>query len=452
MRSSFKSKDDIKAEVKIIDYALLNGYKIDKDKSTQHWVKMNNESTGDRILVDNNKKLYSNIDHETDKGDIIQFVSNRLNGSLSVDKSHESFYKALVEINKFLGNNLNTDKKAILKDKDNFFLKKEKLAALQSTEWNHQPITDYSYLTDQRGIDIDVLKGVLFEDKLFNTYFRLPSGHLITNYAFGKYTDDKLVGLEVRNNTIKSIIGDHDGVFYTNTKNMSKIDGVFYAESGIDLASCIELLYKSPKFDKTKNYCFLSFSGNLYDSKLNNIIGDLDRLPLTKETIFISLTDNDFDKEENKRPGKIYDVMFTAALINKHVTPLIFTSNDTFFNYSFPDKKEIEIDKLKETISEQNALIDEKYSAAERYGKYVILKESEKEITIHIPKAIPLQQALFQEILSTFNAKRLYIPHKPKTTNDWNEELKKIKGILPAEKKKEIIKLTDNNKKHGVKF
>lgn len=449
MKSNFKSKENIKEEVDILDYALLNGYTIDKDKSTQNWVKMINANTGDRILVKTNQKMYSNVDYENDKGDIIQFVANRINGPLSVDKSNEAFYKALLDLNKFLGNHVSEKSKVILENKEKFFVKKEKLTALQSTEWNHQAITDYSYLTNQRCIDIDVLKSPLFEGKLFNTYFRTESNHLITNYAFGKYTNNELVGLEVRNNTLKSIIGDHDGVFYTNTKNMTKIDGVFYAESGIDLASCIELLQKTPTFDKTKNYCYLSFAGNLYESKMSKIIADLENLPLTKETKFISLTDNDFDKEESKRPGKNYDLMFTAALINKHITPLTFSINETFYNYIFSNKKGINIEELKEVISKQNSIIDYKFEPKERYGKYVILKENEKEVTLHIPKSIPLEIASFNEILKIINAERLYIAHKPKNTNDWNEELKKRKGIKIEEKKNKKLTPTEKVKSNA---
>ena len=57
-------------------------------------------------------------------------------------------------------------------------------------------------------------------------------------------------------------------------------------------------------FDKNKNYCFISFSGNLYQSKIDTILNDLDRLPISKKTEYISLTDNDFDKAENKKAGK----------------------------------------------------------------------------------------------------------------------------------------------------
>lgn len=449
MQSNFKKKETIKEEVNIIDYALLNGYLIDKVKSTQNWVKMENQSTGDRIMVKPIDRLYSNLDYANDKGDILQFVANRLNGNLNVDKSNEAFYKALVEANRFLGNYLNPESKKVLSDKNKFFEKKEKLTALQSSEWNHQPITDYSYFTNQRGIHIDTLKSPLFEGKLFNTTFRTEGGHLITNYAFGKYTNDELVGLEVRNNTLKSIIGDHDGVFYTNTKSMDKIDGVFYAESGIDLASCIEILHNTPTFDQTKNYCFLSFAGNLYDSKMSKIIEDLDKLPLTKEAKFISLTDNDFDKEENKRSGKNYDVLFTAALINKHVTPLEFTTNESFYLYTFKEKDKIDLDVLKTKITSQNDLIDQKYDVKERYGKYVILKETDQGITLNIPKTIPLKEALFENMLSALKADRFYIPHKPKSCNDWNEELKRRKGIVSNQEKKKETPKPNKEKKHA---
>lgn len=445
MRPNFKSKEEIKAEVNIIDYALVHGYVIDKEKSTQNWVKMINENTGDRILIKPKTGLYNNVDYPNDKGDILQFVANRITGILNVDKSNEAFYKTMLEINKYLGNHLNAQNKKIINEKDKFFTKKEKLASLQQSEWNHKPIEDYSYLTNERGINIDILKSPLFENKLFNTYFRLPNDHLITNFAFGKYSNNELVGLEVRNKTIKTIMGDHDGVFYTNTKNMEKIDGVFYAESGIDLASCIELLYATPNFDKTKNYCFLSFSGNLYESKMNKIIEDLKQLPLTENAKFISLTDNDFDKEEHKKPGKIYDAFFTASIINEFKTPLIYSENETFFNYIL-DKKEasVDVEKLKEVVKKQNESIEQLFDANQRYGKYLILKENEDKVTLHIPKNITLENAHFNSILKAIDAERFYIPHKPKITNDWNEELQRRKGMIKEEKKN--LNLTQINK------
>lgn len=438
MATTFKSKEDIKAEVEILNYALLNGYSINKEKTSQNWVNLHNDTTGDRILVKSKANLYHNLDHAEDKGDILQFVGNRLNGNVNVDRSKEAFHGALIKLNNFLGNYLNIDRNEVLKDKDKFFKKKETLSSLQDKEWNHKPIEDYKYLTDQRGIDINILKLPYFEDKLFNTYFSLPNGHIITNYAFGKYTDDNLVGLEVRNTTIKSIMGDHDGVFYTNTKGMKNIEGVFYAESGIDLASYIEVLYSNPNFDKSKNYCFISFAGNLYQSKMDNIIKELDKLPLTNDCKFISLTDNDFDKEENKKPGKNYDVLFTTALINKHITPVNFTSNETYFNLEFSKKEDLNLEAIRSIFEIQANNIDKDFAADQRFGKYVIIKESDTGVTINIPKSINLKETSFYEFLKEIKAERLFIPHKPLVAGDWNEELKKRKNIVTQEKKKDL--------------
>jgi len=433
------TKEEIKAAVKIVDYALLNGYTIDKEKSSVNWVKLENTTTGDKILANTKQNMYTNLEYENDKGDILKFVANRIDGFVSTDNSKEAFYNALKKLNEFLGNYVTGSYKKQLEDKDKFFSKKEKLTQLQSREWNHEPITDYSYLTNQRQIDINTLKLPLFKDRLFNTYFITEGGHFIKNFAFGKYTAEHLVGLEVRNATLKSILGDHDGVFYTNTKNMDKIDGLFYAESGIDVLSYVELLYANPTFDATKNYCFLSFAGNLYESKLNKIIDDILKLPITNETKFVSLTDNDLDKEESKKNGKNYDLMFTAALLNQFYTPVEYATDPTFYKYFFSNGDDLDWNKIKSVVEEQNNFIDTAYGSNERYGKYVMIKEVENTRAILFPKSIPLSQTHFIDILKTIQAERLYIPHKPKNSKDWNEELiKKKNNSMNHEKKKGI--------------
>lgn len=449
MNTTFKKKEDILADINLLDHALINGYQIDKEKSTQVWMKLKSTGTGDNIMINTLKNLYYNMDYKFDKGDVIQFVANRLNGTMSVDTSKEAFYAALVNINKGLGNYLKEDNKNLIANKNSFIEKKEKIASMQSNEWNHVHMVDFSFLKNSRAINMDTLQSDYFKDRIFNTYVKMTSGHIITNAAFGKYINSELVGLEVRNNTIKNILGDHNGVFYTNTDNMKNIDGVFYAESAIDIASCIEILQANENFDKSKNYCFLSFSGNLYDTKLATILADLDRLPISKNTKYISITDNDFDKEEHKNSGKQYDVLFTAALINKHITPLEYSANDTFFNYQFNDKNLIDVDALKKIVSIQNNAIDVLYDAKDRYGKYVVLKETQTSLVLNLPKSINLEQVHFTSILKSLKAEKLYIPHKPKISNDWNEELKRRKGIKIEKKIHEIT--TPKNKKNGIR-
>lgn len=450
MATTFKSKDDIKAEVPLVDYALLNGYSINKEKTTQNWVHLKNETTGDRVMIKTKENLYYNFDYAQDRGDVLQFVANRLNGGLNVDKSNQAFHGALVKLNNFLGNYLNNDKKPIILDKEKYFMKKETLSSIQNQQWNHKPIEDYKFFTNERGIDINILKLPYFEDRLFNTYFYLDNGHILTNYAFGTYTEDKLTGLEVRNTRTDLILGENLGVFMTNTKGMKSIDGVFLAESGIDLASYIEILYSNPNFDKTKNYCFISTGGNLYQAKMDNIIKELDRLPLTKSCKFISITDNDFDKDENKKPGKNYDVLFTAALINKHITPLNFSANDTYYNFEFSKKEDLDLPKIRSIFEIQSDKIDKTYTPDQRFGKYVIVKENEDGIAINIPKSIALNQTNILELIKEIKADRFFIQHKPIDLKDWNDVLKKRKGIITPEKKND--KPIEKIKSHGRKI
>ncbi len=450
METTFKKKEELLQEIKLIDYALVNGYQIDKEKSTVAWIKMRNEGTGDNIMINSKKNLYYNMDYQNDKGDVIQFTCNRLNGSVSVDNSKEAFYKSIVSLNKTLGNFLQDDNKKIIADKDKYITKKEQITAIQKTSWNHVPINDYNFLNQKRAISMETLKSDYFTDRLFNTYVKMPSGHLITNTAFGKYINNELVGLEVRNNTIKNVLGDHNGVFYSNTDNMKSIDGIFYAESVIDIASCIELLNANSNFNKQKNYCFISFSGNLYESKLNTILQDLDKLPITKNTEYISITDNDFDKEENKKPGKDYDVLFTAALINKNITPLNYTSNDTFYNFEFTQKKDIDVSALKDIVAAHAKVISSTIPLTEQYGKFIILKEDENILSLNLPKGLPLEQISFKPILQAIDAQHLYIAHKPKIANDWNDELKRKKGMPII--KEDKIKTNSNKKTHGNKI
>jgi len=450
MATTFKSKDEIIAQIDFVDYALSNGYKIDKEKTSQNWIRLDNPATKDRILVKSKANTYSNVDNDRDKGDIISFVGNRISGSVSVDKSNEAFYKSLVKLNEFFGNYINQGKSEAILDKDKYLKKKETLHSLQDKAWNHKPIEDYSFLTNERKISLSILKLPLFEDKIFNTYFRLDNGHIITNVAFGLSSGEELKGLEVRNSKQKSILGDHENAFFTNTKGMDKIDGVFYGESGIDVASYIELLYANPSFDRSKNYCFLSFSGNLYDSKIKNIIDQISTLPLIPDCKFVSITDNDFDKLESKKPGKNYDVLFTASLINKFITPVEFTSNDTFYNFTFTKKEDLNIENIKSVFEQQANNIDNNFTAENRFGKYVVVKENEASITLNIPKSIDLDQTNFKELLKELKAERLYIPHKPVHSNDWNEELQRRKDIT-AEKKKELPKL-DKIKSYGRKI
>ncbi len=406
-----------------------HGYKIDKQKSTINWVKLTNGY--DNLLVNAKKNTYHNTNNDQDKGDIIQFVSNRLNGNLvTIDNSKEAFYQAFIKLNEYLGISKTDEQKDLLNNKEKYFKKKETLNSIQDKEWNHKPIENFAFLTEKRSIDLNTLNHPIFKDRLYNTYFQLENGHLITNTAFAKLKSEEIVGLEVRNDTLKTITGDHDGIFITNTNDFNKIDYFFYSESAIDSISYFEILSKNPNFDTSKNnYCLASFGGNLYDSKIQTILEHLDRIGADSSTKFISNTDNDFDKPEEKKDGKKYDVMLTTALINKYSFPVKLTEENSIYyqlNFNKQNLCEEKYDKLKEAIVKQNNYVDNTLPKDQTFGMYFMIKENQNgDINLLFPKKLGLENNGFTHFISIIKP-NLYIPHKSKG-KDWNDDLQNIK-------------------------
>jgi len=434
---ALKTPIELKSIINLVDYAIIKGYRIDKAKSTNNWIKLKDDF-GDSIVVDTKKQTYFNSGNDSDKGDLIQFQANRLSSIVKVDKTKEAFYESLKILNQTVGNYEEIKNNPTIKDKDKYLEKKEKLVAIQNKEWNHVPIENSSFLSEERSIDLKTILHPTFKDTIFNTYFRLDNGHLITNTAFGKFKNGELVGLEVRNKGLKNIVGDDAAIFISNVEHGNKINRVFYSESAIDALSCFELLSNNPNFKVENNdYCFISFGGNLYESKLNNFRNELDNLKVDRNTKFISITDNDLDKVESKKEGKKYDVMVTKTLLEKFYPGVVLNlDNSQYYELTVSDivfKAKLEI-AAPEIISKQNADVENNFSSDERFGKYTMIKKDENQIKILFSKDLPLTNNDkndvkinngFKDIINIVNP-NMYISHKSKS-KDWNEDLQNIK-------------------------
>jgi len=426
--SSFKKPYELKESISIVDYAVFLGYKIDKSRSTSSWIKMENSGTGDKVLIGIKKGrekedlFKSLVDEENDKGDIIQFCQNRLNLGVHRDKSKEGFYNSLVELNKFLGIYLKPEYRAKRKATSDFIEKKRELAQSQNEDFNRIPISDYSYFIKDRMLDMATLQHPLFKDRLFNSFFVTKNKHVITNFAFGKYKNGELVGLEVRNKNLKSIVEDHEGIFISNTDGMKSIDYVFYCESGIDVLSYFELLTKNVNYNPDKNYCFISTGGFVYEPKMKVIMDTLNALPISESTKFVSITDND-------GKGFYYDMKFTARLISEYYTPVIFETVQKNFNvFHFTDKAFLEDNQkhLKSMAKHYNIEVDSMFDAKERYGHYMVIKKTQSGLSVYFPMNFNPSESHFKDFLERIGAKRFYVPHKAKA-KDWNDALKKFK-------------------------
>ncbi|POS00920.1 hypothetical protein Q361_11723 [Flavobacterium croceum DSM 17960] len=424
--------DELKS-IKISDYLLAQNYSIDKKKSTLNSMLLENQS-GEKVIVTIGKNLYFNPNDAQDKGDIIQLVANRLHGYTHVTHQKEDYYQAMLALKNFSGQIHDVDMQERIHQAEKFVQKKELLKNLQGQTWNHHPMTNFSYLLQERKIEKSTLEHPLFKDRLFNTYFKnQESEHLICNYGFGKYKNNELVGMEVCNRNFKNVLGDHEGLFISNTAQVQDVKYVFYAESALDVLAYFEVLQQNKNFNtQAHDFVFVSFGGNIYPSKIDSFLKEIQNLPLSPSCKFISITDNDLDKVEQKKEGKKYDFLISAALANHFGTKLAYsTENPLYYTLTLEveQAKKLKIDTL---VAKQNQSIDQlNWPSTEKFGMYLIAKKQQEQIQLLFPKKLPLEENGFTDFIEKVN-KNLYISHKAPKHKDWNDYI--------IEKKNQVFK------------
>lgn len=443
---------EIRQSTSIVDYAISIGYKIIKAESTSKWPKLKNPSTGDTIIVNtkpsnsSDKELFLNVKDKRDKGDILEFAQTRLNNSVSLETTKKTFYDALTRLNNFKGNPVSDD----INKANRFLKKKATMKSVALTEYNHKLMDDFTYLTDKRMISMNTLKNPAFKDRLFNTHYQLKNGHIMTNYGYGKFKEGSLVGMEVKNDSFNSLMGNTDAIFHTNpTKpHSSKIDLAFIGESTHDVMAHFELLMNNPNFEKNQNVVYLSTAGNIYDKKLTEISSTLDYLKCDNKTKFVSITDAD-------GPGLNYDSVLMTFLIDKYLKPVVHEElefhNKLSFNLSDLSNKEQE--DLQDAVNTHNNEIDKKFSKegnTPSFNDYTTIHKSAKDNShiIFLNKNVTENASLIKDILKTFKGEHLFQTHKPKGVKDWNDKLIDIK----TQKKKAIQSLNKENQIHKPKI
>jgi hypothetical protein len=464
--SVYDTINTLKKNIDLLNYLANEGFTIGH-KSTKKGIVLENKATGEKLLVYDKDKnnnsfghwIYANVLIDSDKGDIHTFVRNRINGFVSVDYSSEATSKAIKILNPFLSiapqENL-TLQKSVRKQK----LKKE----ISKSEYNTKPIADFNFLY-QRAIHPSTINHKDFKNKILNSFYFNKNNHQISNTAFAKSLhwntslDKDIVGYEVRNHDVRKVRNDKDisqvfipfksvalddaALFFSNIpKPNEKITHLFFAESAIDILAYHELLVANKKgYDMEKNnHLFISFGGNIYDKKIENLKAALDKLLIdTTKTQFISITDND-------KKGYYYDLTLVTTLINHYKSPIELKIKDaTFYSLKF-DNQNINISDFNEQIKVQNQTIQDNMQpeeAANLYGKFIIFKkESEGEggaakTQNKSELLIPMQEDTIENnikfLSKLFNVPNFYIAHKPEEKGiDWNDKLfikKKIKTV-----------------------
>lgn len=329
------SFQDFRDKIAIQQIATMLGYYVDSRGGSTHLCMLLGErnSPQDEIVIYNpnnsSKSTYfSRKGGLKDKGNLINFVENRLNDLGSSKVGFEGVYEIL---NRFLGNDL--DIKTVLPTAETV-----KTHAFDIQYWKPTQIEDSSikYLNKQRHLSTDTIKDfasrchiyTVGKNKHVGFPFRKPGTMEITNFEMRNF-------FASNNQNYKGFCQGGDKThssWIANFVDYKNVTDLYLFESAIDAMSFYEL----KGFTKETTAAFVSFGGYVSHTQMEAIVK-------TFPTVNYHLCfDNDLS-------GQCFDVVATYALHGKsckaYTTPTadkegkevhIFV-NDSEKSYVFPD-------------------------------------------------------------------------------------------------------------------
>jgi len=290
--NQFKSFQDFRNEISIIELALSVGYKLRK-KDGIKWPVLKDEISGDKIIIVNPQSIsnqgYFNPQDLKDKGTLINFVKNRL-GSIFPYLNGKS---EAGNINAVLYNYQCLP----MPKKDLFKIDANNLVSEYSEKEFHIPdglseLKDPTYLYF-RGIQSQTINKTLFKGKIFNVKLNEHNNIGFPYYnAFGD-----IVGFELRNKQFRHVIEGTDrsiGIWHSNLPQT--LESVILTESPIDALSYHQLKGKI-------NTLYVSFGGSVTFGQLETVKSIIASANVSPELKIISAVDND-------EMGRIYTQKF----------------------------------------------------------------------------------------------------------------------------------------------
>lgn len=260
-----------KSGINLSEYAASLGYSLDRDRTSRNCCMME-RGKGDKIALGMGQDghwLYYTIDDWDDQGSIIDFVQNRIGGSLgSVRK----------ELRPWLGTSGSFGPRP---DPANYSLKLEPVTKdLLQVKMNLSqmaPINGkHSYLEESRGIPAGVLRSELFKGRILID----KRG----NAVFPHSNQDGLCGYEIKNEGFTGFApGGSKGIWYSNFHSDDK--RLVIAETAIDALSYAAL---RPGIIRSR---FFSVGGAMNENQPALLTSALEKLPQDAEIVLAM--DND---------------------------------------------------------------------------------------------------------------------------------------------------------------
>ncbi|QMU26555.1 DUF3991 domain-containing protein [Adhaeribacter radiodurans] len=287
---------DYRERIAITAVAESLGYKVNLQKGRA--VLEFKHSDGDTVLIDPVKKLYFNRDGTNDRGDLIEFVKNRLN------RFNISYQNEISAINKVLQGYANEPH--LLKIE--YGVPEPKKFDSSRYQIANPSVFKLHYLIQERGLDLETIKR-------FSPFIHLvkdtekTKGRPYENIGFPltKPGSNEVVGYDLRNYGFKGVAPGSDrknGMWVADFVGApQRTRNVFFGENPIDLMSFCQLNKHRLDVD---NAAFVSFGGGIAKSQLQGAIQHWAGVKI--HTAF----DNDYQ-------GKMYDIAVAMQVNGKDV-------------------------------------------------------------------------------------------------------------------------------------
>lgn len=254
-------------------YIKSQGYVQDKQKSTQRQIVY--EKNGEKILVlkhhSTGNFIYQNLNDKNDKGNIINFVINRIDGYLNTaSKSKQDYARAIEKIKEesLLPSFLNSNKNK----------KEQKPVKFEYDLYEPSNYTDTSYLS-KRGITKETLLTPLFENRIINCFqysFKNKKiyGPILSGFPYihkGKIVGLEMAGYNLKGDKIKKMALASNRSFGIWMSNVAS-KNLFITEDPVDALSYFQLHDKNQK-----SFTYLATGGSISNNQVEKIVDSIDK-------------------------------------------------------------------------------------------------------------------------------------------------------------------------------
>jgi len=239
-----------KTDINLATFAEDLGFAYDKKHSTRNVPVLDNPITGQTIIVRRNSAtgeyFYTNPKDNYDRGNIINLASRHYNLDLGTRPGWDELHKKLSDR---LGNVYFTKHDVIQPHR---FKQLEQGSESLIKYFNLKPLTDTSYLENERKIDRATIDAPEFAGKILNKPFNdTKAGVSGINTVFPLENEKGIIAISTRNTGWNSMVGEkQDGIWVSNINPAIKPKEMVILESPINALSYHQLHPPREAFDR----------------------------------------------------------------------------------------------------------------------------------------------------------------------------------------------------------